>query len=161
MAVQEQKTVCFEDIDVGTEMPSVSLKLTVPIMMRWCAATEIWRRDHYDKDYATEIGLPDIIGSGSWSRSYLFGLASQWVGLDGWVWKLSHQNRAMLLPHKNYTAWGRVTSKEVKEGLGHVVMDMGFRRDEDGVETVPSSCTIILPLRGGKPVPYPFQPPKE
>ena len=111
--------------------------------------------------FSTGHGLPDIIGSGSWSRSYLFQLASKWVGLDGWVWKLSHQNRAMLLPHKTYTAWGRVTSKEVKDGLGHVVMDMGFRRDEDGVETVPSSCTIILPLRGGKPVPYPFQPPKE
>ena len=137
------------------------LRLTVPIMMRWCAATEIWRRDHYDKDYAvTHVNLPNVIGSGSWSRSFLYAFVSNWAGLDGWVLKLSHQNRGQMLPGDEYTVWGRVASRQVNDGLGYIELDLGMRK-QDGTEAVPARAVVILPVRGGPPVPYPFHPSAE
>src|SRR3990172_2695017 len=128
-----QPTPSFEELKVGTELPTFHLRMSPPIMMRWCAAVEIWRRDHYDKDYAVnKVKQPDILGSGSWSKSFLYAYVSNWAGPNGWAWKQTQQNRAPMLPGDEYTIFGAVVSKEVKDGLGYVEIDLGMRT-ADGV----------------------------
>jgi acyl dehydratase len=123
-----QPTPFFDDVHVGDEPPKAMIRLTPPIMVRWCAAIELWRRDHYDKDFAVgHVKQPDILGSGLWSRGMLYAYLSNWAGLDGWVWKQKHQNRAPLLPGDEFTIWSRVTNKEVIDGLGYVELDLGMR----------------------------------
>jgi acyl dehydratase len=156
-----QPTPFFDDVHVGDEPPKAMIRLTPPIMVRWCAAIELWRRDHYDKDFAVgHVKQPDILGSGLWSRGMLYAYLSNWAGLDGWVWKQKHQNRAPLLPGDEFTIWSRVTNKEVIDGLGYVELDLGMRT-QDGQEKVPAHATVVLPLRGGRAVPYPFLPPQQ
>ena len=60
-----------------------------------------------------------------------------------------------MLPGDTLTGWGRVTATRVAHGLGYVDLDTGFRKP-DGVDAVTGTGTIVLPLRGGRPVPYPF-----
>ncbi len=36
-----------------------------------------------------------------------------------------------------------------------------FDAMEDGVESMPGSATVVLPLKGGADIPYPFVPPKD
>ncbi len=152
-----QSTPFYDDIERGFDLPTAQLTLTVPIMIRWCAAAEIWRRDHYDRDYALKHHLPDIIASGSWSLALLYAYVSNWAGLDGWVFKFAQQIRAHMLPGDVFTIWGHVTDRYVKADLGYVELDLGMR-NQSGVEAVPSRATVVLPLRGGRPVPYPFHP---
>ena len=101
---------------------------------------------------------PDILGSGLWSQSFLYAYVSSWAGPDGWAWKQTHQNRAPMLPGDEFTVFGAVTSKDVEDGLGYVEIDMGLRIP-DGTTKTPAHATVVLPLRGGRPVPYPFTPP--
>jgi acyl dehydratase len=146
----------FEEIQVGDGIPTVVKPLTVPIMMRWCAAVEIWRRDHYDLTYAVEqAGLPNIVGSGAWTHACLHHVLSAWAGLDGWVFKVSQRVKTTMLPGDTLTGWGRVTATRIVDGLGHVDLETGFRK-ADGVDAISGGGTVVLPLRGGRPVPYPF-----
>ena len=119
---------------------------------------ENWHRIHYDHPFATQHdGLPNIILSGSCKQQFLMQLLKDWVGLDGWVWKLSFQHRAMTVPGDTLTAWGRVANAYRKSGFGIVDLETGLR-NQNGVENCPGKATVVLPLRNGPPVPYPFHP---
>ncbi len=151
-------TIYFDDIHVGTTLPEITQRITVPLMQRWCAATETLRRDHYDNKYAIEHdGLPGAVLSGSFSQSYLWSLLFDWVGPNGWVYKLFQKNAAMVHSGDTLTFFGCVTEKYERDGLGYVVLDIGLRK-RDGSIPIPGSATVVLPLSGGRPVPYPFKP---
>lgn len=150
----------YEDVEVGQELPPlVKGPITTAHIMRWCAAVENWHRIHYDHPFATRHdGLPDVLVTGRWKEQVLVQLCKDFAGPEGWVWRVRLQQRGMSLPGDTLTAWGRVRAKEVVDGLGVVHLDIGLR-DQRGNEVCPGSAVVILPLRGGRPVPYPFVPP--
>ena len=121
---------------------------------------ENWHRIHYDHYFATEHdGLPNVLVNGSWKQQIMCQLVKDWVGEEGWMWKISFQHRAMNVPGETITAWGKVTDKYVKDGLGIVECEIGMK-NQDGVESCPGKTTAVLPLKGGEKVPYPFVLPK-
>ena len=61
----------------------------------------------------------------------------------------------MIVPGDTITCRATVTGKSEKDGLGLFGLDVGMRL-QTGVETCPGTATIVLPIRGGRPVPYPF-----
>ena len=65
----------------------------------------------------------------------------------------------MIVPGETITVWAKVTGKREVDGLGLVDMDVGMRLDY-GAESCPGTATIVLPIRGGREIPYPFVPPK-
>jgi acyl dehydratase len=148
----------YEDVNVGDELPATVQKLTIPVMQRWVASSETLRRDHYDAKFAIEQdGLPNAVLSGSFSQAYLWQLLFNWVGPDGWVLKASQKNAMMVHPGTTLTFFGVVKNKYESNGLGYVEIDLGLRREDDTV-AVPGSATVVLALRDGRSVPYPFVP---
>ncbi|MDO8473281.1 MAG: hypothetical protein Q7T05_05620 [Dehalococcoidia bacterium] len=149
----------FEDIKEGAELPPKTLRLNVPIIIRWCAATEIFvRRDHFDLGYVQKYtDLKDIVGGGVWATTYLMQQIKNWAGVDGWVWKMNAQTRSHMFPGDVLTTWGRVTGTSVKNGLGYVELEARLKLHDD-VDAVTSTAVVVLPVAGGRPVPYPFQP---
>jgi acyl dehydratase len=149
----------FEDVEVGDEVPPiVKGPMSTAHIMRWSAAMENWHRIHYDKAYATQHdGLPDVLVNGSWKQHVLIQLLTDWVGETGWLLRMKFQYRGMNVPGDTLTAWGRVTGKEERNGLGLVDVEIGLK-NQDGVESSPGTATVVLPLRRGRPVPYPFDP---
>ncbi|WP_283193310.1 acyl dehydratase [Rhizobium sp. AN80A] len=152
-------TLAFEDIEVGSEVPVLNKgPITTGHMMRWSAAMENWHKIHYDWKYATEHDkLPDVLISGAYKQNVLIQLLSDWVGETGWLWKLAFQFRGMNLPNETLTAWGRVTEKRVEKGYGVVSLEVGLRNDK-GAEGTPGTAVVVVPLKGGAAVPYPFNP---
>ncbi|MBI4200828.1 MAG: acyl dehydratase [Chloroflexi bacterium] len=154
--VDRKGTLYYEDVAVGVKIPQQQVELTVPRMIRWCGAAEIFSPDHIDKDYALAHGLPNMIGSGWWTQARLVKLFSDWVGESGWVWKVHHQLRNNLLPGQVLTFSGEVTGKDQRQGLGFV--DVTFLvADQNGRVISPGNATVVLPLKAGRPVPYPFE----
>ncbi len=150
----------FEDVELGTDIPALSKgPLTTAHIVRWSAAMENWHRLHYDYRYATEHDkLPDVLVNGSWKQHVLVQLLKDWVGPGGWTWKIGFQFRAMDLPGDTITAWGRPVRKYEADGLGFVELEIGLRNAR-GVESTKGTATVVLPMRGGRAVPYPFVPP--
>lgn len=149
----------FEDVEVGQDIPSlVKGPMTTAHIMRWSAAMENWHRIHYDWKYATgNDGLPDVLVNGSWKQHVVIQLVNDWAGETGWAWKVSFQFRGMNVPGDTLTAWGRVTAKEERGGYGVVDLEIGLR-SQKGEESTPGTARVVLPRRGGPPVPYPFDP---
>ena len=78
----------------------------------------------------------------------------------GWPWKAQFEHRAMLVPGDTLIVWAIVTNKYEKGSMGFIEMDLGMKT-QDGVESMPGSATVVLPLKGGPDFPYPFVPPTE
>jgi acyl dehydratase len=153
----EKKQVYFDDVEVGMAIPAVVKgPMTQAHIMRWSASQENWHRIHYDHPFAlNHEKLPDVLINGSWKQQVLCQLIKDWVGLQGWLWKIGFQHRAMNVPGDTLTAWGTVTDKYEQDGYGIVELEIGLRNQND-VEACPGRATAVLPIRGGKPVPYPF-----
>ena len=103
----------FEDVEVGTEITPVSKgPMSTMHIMRWSAAIENWHRIHYDQAFATgHDRLPDVVVNGSWKQHVLVQMMKDWVGLQGWLWKIKFQFRDKDLPGDIITARGKVTNK--------------------------------------------------
>lgn len=151
----------FEEVEIGAEIPTLTKgPITSMHIMRWSAAMENWHRLHYDWRYATgHDGLPDVLVNGSWKQHVLAQLLKDWAGPGGWTWKIGFQFRGMDVPGDVITAWGRPVRKYAAEGLGIVEMEIGLRNSR-GVESTRGNAVVVLPMRGGRAVPYPFVPPK-
>jgi acyl dehydratase len=61
----------------------------------------------------------------------------------------------MDIPGDLISAWGTVTRKYEKGGVGYVELDVGLRNSR-GVESTKGTAVVVLPKRGGAEVPYPF-----
>jgi acyl dehydratase len=151
--------VYFDDVLAGQQLPTISKgPMSTAHIMRWSASMENWHRIHYDWHYATgHDKLPNVLVNGSWKQHVLVQLLTDWAGETGWLWKMNFQYRGMNVPGDTLTAWGRVTGKEVRGDLGLVSVEMGLK-DQKGAESSPGTATVVLPQRGGRPVPYPFDP---
>lgn len=149
--------VNFEDVEVGQDIGLLPKgPFTTPHLMRWSAAMENWHKIHYDLPFAMQHDkLPGLLINGSLKQQFLAQIVKDWVGPDGWVWKLRFQFRAMNLVGETLTIWGKVTDKRRLDVFGIVDLELGIRNDV-GMESTPSSATVALPFRGGPAVPYPF-----
>jgi acyl dehydratase len=152
-----QHSPVFEELTAGDELtPLVRGPMTPVHLMRWSAAIENWHRIHYDVPFATRHdGLPGLLINGSWKQHFLVQMVREWLGPDGWLARISFQFRKMNLVGETLTAHGTVTDTYERHGLGFVVCEVGIRNDADE-ESTPGSALGVLPLRSGKPVPYPF-----
>ena len=149
----------FDDVEVGMEIAPISKgPMSTMHIMRWSAAIENWHRIHYDQPFATgHDGLPDVVVNGSWKQHVMVQLLKDWVGLGGWVWKIKFQFRDKDLPNDTITARGTVTKKYVKGDHGYVECSVRLQ-NQRGIDSTTGEAVIVLPVRGGKPVPYPFVP---
>ena len=150
-------TPVFENLTVGDEItPLVRGPITTSHLMRWSAAIENWHRIHYDRPFATEHDkLPGLPINGTWKQHFLVQMMREWMTPAGWLWKIDFSFRKLDVAGTTLTAWGRITNLEVRDGYGYVTCDIGIR-NEEGQESTPGTAVAMLPLQGGKPVPYPF-----
>lgn len=155
-----RSSTVFEDVKPGDEIgPLLKGPLGTMHLMRWSAAMENWHRIHYDRTFAVEHDkLPDILVNGSLKQQFIVQLLKDWVGPNGWVWKVRFQFRAMNLVDETLSIWARVTGARDAGAFGLIDLDLGIRNG-DGVESTPGSAVIALPHRDGPPVPYPFRAP--
>lgn len=150
-----------QDVDVGMELPKYVYRLTPAHLMRWSAAIEDWNPIHYDLDFAVNHDrLPGLPVQRSWKRSVLAQYLKDWVLPGGWLWKAAFQHRALSLPGELIIVWGTVSGKREMDNMGIVELETGMK-SQYGAESMPGRATVVLPLRGGPPIPYPFVPPAE
>jgi len=150
--------VNFEDMKVGQTLPTKLVRVTVPTVVRWAMATEAFRRDHFDHQYATKVaGLPNVIASALWTLSCRWSYLNQIAGSDGWVWKMSHSVRARLNIGDSLIYGATITGLERRDKYGLVQLDVNIT-NQDGAVVVPGKASIALPYRNGSAVPYPFVP---
>ena len=154
--IRSKQQIYYEDVEEGFELPKYIYKPTPTHLFRWSAAIENFHRIHYDLDFGLNHDKnPSILVHGSWKQSVVPQFLKDWVAPTGWPWKARFEHRAMLVPGDVLIMWGIVTGKEEKSDMGIIELDIGMKT-HDGVESMPGSATVVLPLKDGPSSPYPF-----
>lgn len=114
------------------------------------------QRLHWEPERARELGIPTSYDYGAMRETWLTHLLSDWVGDDGWLWKLSVQHRGF-----NYmgdTTWlkGQVVDKRQVDGRNEVDIEL-WCENQRGAITSPATAVVLLPTRSA-PVELPDPP---
>jgi acyl dehydratase len=148
----------FESLTVGYHLPELTRgPLLEPHLMRWSAAIENWHRIHYDQRFATEHDhLPGVLINGSWKQHFLVQMVRKWAEPPGWLQSIAFRFRSMDVVGDTLVAWGRIARLTDVAAYGRVDLDIGIRNVRKQQDSTLGTATVVLPLRDGPAVPYPF-----
>lgn len=104
------------------------------------------QRLHWESERARELGLPNSYDYGGWRETWLTHLITDWMGDDGWLWKLRCEHRKF-----NYigdTTWvrGEVVDKQQAHGRNEVHLKVRCE-NQRGETTTPGTAVVLLPTR--------------
>ncbi len=141
------KQLYYEDVEIGTELPTLVKKPTTRQLVMWAGATGDFYELHYDKDFAQKAGFKSVIVHGRLKAAFLGQLLTDWIGEEGVVKKLSCSYRGNDFPGDDILCKGKVTNKYVKDGEHFVECEI-WTENPEGQRTTPGTATVILPSRG-------------
>ncbi len=106
------------------------------------------QRLHWEPERARELGLPNSYDYGGMRETWLVHLLTDWIGDDGWLWKLRCEHRKF-----NYlgdTTWvrGSVTDKRKVDGRNEIHIEVRCE-NQRGEITTPGTAVVLLPSRDG------------
>ena len=119
---------------------------------------DVMQRVHWDPEFARRSGNPTTFDYGRMRETWLIHLCTDWMGDDGWLWKLDCEFRRF-----NYvgdTQWlsGRVVAHYLAEG-GRPAVDLELScTNQRGEPTTPGHATVLLASRTHGPVRLPDPP---
>jgi acyl dehydratase len=109
---------------------------------------DVAQRVHWDQARAQDLGLPAPHDYGQMRANWLAHLVTNWIGDDGWLWKLSLQARIFNFMGDASVCSGEVIDKRIEDGL-HVVELVLSTVNQRGENTAPGTALVILPTRDG------------
>ncbi len=143
----ETRALCFEDVDVGAELPALVKTPTTIQLFRYSAVTWNAHRIHYEKDYAIKEGHPDILVQAHLHGAFLLQMITDWMGKQGRLISFGWSNRGRAIPGDTLTCTGRVVAKRVEDNRGIVELELA-ETNQRGEICAPGKATIELPARG-------------
>ena len=134
----------WDDVTEGMEIPALVKNSTTQQLVKYAGASGDYYQIHYDKDFAKNNGLEDVILHGALKNAFLGHLMTDWMGPEGTLKKLACQYRGMDVPGNPITAKGVVTRK-YQEGASYRVDCEIWLENQQGEKTTPGSATVELP----------------
>ena len=110
---------------------------------------------HIIDAYARTIGVERAYDYGSQRMSWLCNLFTNWMGDDGFLWKMSGDERVFNMMGDVTIFEGRVTKKYVENGKCCVDIEAWAKNQRGEYSMIPKPATVILPSKEHGPVVYP------
>lgn len=141
------KELYWEDVAEGGEITPLLKHPTPRQLVMYAGASGDYHEIHYNKEFALERGLPDIIVHGQLSCHFLGQLMTDWIGDEGMLKKLSCSYRGMNFPGEDLICRGKVTRKYVEDGEHFIECNIWAENPKEE-KTVLGSAIVTLPTRG-------------
>jgi len=78
-------SVAWADVEVGTELPSLSVTLQRVTLVMYAGASGDFNPIHWNQRFAQAVGLPDVIAHGMLTMASAGRVVTDWVGDPGAV----------------------------------------------------------------------------
>ena len=140
------KQVSYEDVIVGSEIPTLVKEPTTRQLVMWAGASGDYYPIHYDKDFAQSKGLTGVIVHGQLVASFLGQLITDWIGEQGSLRKLTCNYRGMNFPGEAIICQGKVSKKYIENGEHFIECNI-WAENVKGEKTVTGKATVIIPAR--------------
>ncbi|NYI05883.1 MaoC family dehydratase [Allostreptomyces psammosilenae] len=76
-------TVHFDDVEVGTELPTVTVRVRRETLVRYAGAGGDFNPIHWNERFARAVGLPNVIAHGMFTMASAIRVVTDWVGDPG------------------------------------------------------------------------------
>jgi acyl dehydratase len=121
---------------------------------------DIVQRMHWDEEWAQKVGAATCYDYGALRETFLAQLVTNWMGDDGWLWKMTA--RHLKFNYVGDTTWigGKITAKDRQGARCTVHIDL-WCRNQRGSVTSTGSAVVLLPSRAWGPVELPVPPETE
>jgi acyl dehydratase len=73
----------YDDVEVGTELPTQTFPLRRVDLVRYCGASGDFNVIHWNQRIATSVGLPDVIAHGMLTMAVAGRVVTDWTGDPG------------------------------------------------------------------------------
>jgi hydroxyacyl-ACP dehydratase HTD2-like protein with hotdog domain len=144
-----EQQVYFEEVEVGTMLPSLSKTPSNTLLFLYSAVTWNPQRIHYDREYTLTEGYRDVIVHGPLRGAFLSQLLTRWIGDGGSLKKLSYANRDIAYVNEPLVCKGTVMRTWVENGAGYVECDV-WMENQQGRQLTLGKGTVTLPLKSAK-----------
>jgi acyl dehydratase len=78
-------SVKYDDVEVGTELPSQTFQVQRANLVQYCGASGDFNVIHWNERVAKSVGLPDVIAHGMFTMAEAGRVVTDWVGDPGAV----------------------------------------------------------------------------
>lgn len=137
---------CFEDVEVGAELPPLSKVPTTVQLFRYSAVTWNAHRIHYEQAYAEAEGHPGVLVQAHLHGAFLLQAIMAWMGPRGRIVQFGWSNRGRAVPGDTLTCRGRVTAKRVQGEQRVVELALEERNQRDEL-CAPAKATVAFASR--------------
>ncbi len=110
---------------------------------------------HFLDQFARAIGVERAYDYGSQRMAWLCNLFTNWIGDDGFLWKMSGDERAFNMMGDVTILEGKVVDKYIRDARHCVDVEAWAKNQRDEKTMPPRISTVILPSREAGPVVYP------
>lgn len=73
----------FDTVSVGDELPSRTIEVTRAMLVSYANASGDQNPIHQDEEFATGVGLPNVIAHGMWTMGAAGTVVADWAGDAG------------------------------------------------------------------------------
>ena len=140
------KSVCWDDIKEGDELPVQTRGITATTIVSTAIASRDFQDVHHDYAAARSKGVKDIflniLSTGGLVGKYL----TDWSGPEGELKKITIRLGATVFPGDTLTSTGKIT-KKYTEGDQHLV-DVDFNLSVAMGPHAWGTATMVLPTKG-------------
>lgn len=133
----------YKDIEIGTEIPPLTEKITIVQTVMYCAATWDFARQHYDSGFAQSLGFQRPVVDPQMYGAFLARMLTQWFSPEGKLKKLKMRYRLPSSLGDILTYKGTVVNKYVKDNEGYVDCDL-LVENQKGEYIVEGAAVIVF-----------------
>jgi acyl dehydratase len=141
----ETKTLHFEDVRVGDELPPLDVPLTRTLIVATAIASRDYQDVHHDPSLAQQRGSQDIFMNILSTNGFVGRFITDWTGPDALLKRVAIRLGAPNYPGDTMVMTGSVVAKEVVDGEG--VIEVAVRGANGLGDHVTGTVRLALPRR--------------
>ena len=144
--VANYKSLYFEDIKIGHEVPELTFPITFTRVVMGASAGRDWNPQHNDRDFVQKkMGLRDIFLPTSFYMGILARYITDWAGPESFLSALEFRMQEPIFPGDTMRVTGKVSGTRTDDGR-HLV-DLDIRISTEKGPTTSASATVELSSR--------------
>jgi len=144
--VPERRTLGFDEVAVGDELPRLEVPLTTTLIVAGAIASRDYQDVHHDLELARQRGTPHIFMNILTTNGWVGRFVSDWAGPDALFKRVAIRLGAPNYPHDTMTLSGRVVAKSREGGEG--LVDVEVRGANSLGDHVTGTVRVALPGGG-------------
>lgn len=139
----------WADVEIGQRLAGTEVTVDWTTVALQVSGSQDWNRVHHDVGFALDSGHSSVFLNTGWTSAMLYRVASDWVGVSGWIERFALRMRQMNALGDTVRSFGQIRDKKIDlENRPVVEIDLWLENERLG-KTTSASTTIVFGADSG------------